>query len=458
MDTNRKIGNEDSITRFWKRYLEALARHSIADSARPWYRKHVEQFVAAHPDKRLRDLQAGEVEHHLRRLGRNPRLADWQLAQCAEALRILFSDLVQPSWLPEVDWSLWQKCAKELGPDHPTLARIPVERSENPRAFGLEARDVGAYRKYLAAIRSRAYAIRTEQTYLDWIDRFLRFHKDIELSVLDKTHVRTYLEHLAVHRDVSSSTQSTALNGLVFLFRHVLEEDIEAIGGFARARPKRRVPVVLSRPEVRTLLSRLDGMHRLMADLMYGSGIRLMECVRLRVQDLDFSYKQVTVRNGKGDKDRVVPFPARCMAALEPHLEQVRRIHAEDIADGFGEVFLPHALARKYPNAARDWRWQYVFPASKLSTDPRTKATRRHHIHESTLQKAVTRAARQSAIPKRISSHILRHSFATHLLESGVDIRTLQELLGHADVNTTSIYTHVLQRGGLGVSSPLDGL
>jgi integron integrase len=314
------------------------------------------------------------------------------------------------------------------------------------------------YRRFLAAIRGRQYSIRTEQTYLDWIDRFLGFHQRLELNALCEDHVSAFLEHLAVNRNVSANTQSTALNGLVFLFRHVLQRDIDNIGNYTRARAKRRMPVVLSRDEVRALLTTLRGIHRLMAELMYGTGMRLMECVRLRVQDLDFGYRQITVRHGKGDKDRVVPFPSRCMKLLEPHLQQVRQIHEEDVGEGFGEVFLPNALARKYPGAARDWRWQYVFPSAKLSTDPRSKVTRRHHIHESTLQKAISSAARQAGIPKRITSHVLRHSFATHLLESGYDIRTLQELLGHADVNTTSIYTHVLHRGGLGVQSPFDVL
>lgn len=455
----KHLGNQpDSVSRFWVNYLKELDKEQVPNKAKPWYKKYAQHFIGEHPDTRLRDIEPAQVEAYLRKAGRSPYLTDWQIRQRAEALEILLCKMLKTAWCSDFDWSLWRECSHELPSDHPTLARIHLTRSESPREFGLEYRDVEVYRKYLTVMRSRKYSIRTEQTYLDWIDRFLHFHKNIKLDALDKRHVAAYLEHLAVNRDVSASTQSIALNGIVFLFRHVFDQNTDDMLPYTRARPKRRIPVVLSRQEVRQVLSQLQGIHQLMAELMYGSGLRLMECVRLRVQDLDFSYKQITVRNGKGNKDRVVPFPAQCMKSLEPHLQKVQQIHNEDIQDGYGDVFLPDALARKYPGASRDWRWQYVFPSAKLSTDPRSKVTRRHHVHESTLQKAITQAGKKAQITKRITSHIFRHSFATHLLENGADIRTLQELLGHSDINTTSIYTHVLQRGGLGVTSPLDAL
>jgi integron integrase len=450
--------NKEAVTRFWTRYRKQLGHKQVPEKARAWYRRHVEQFIAAHPDTRLREVRAQQVQAYLQKAGRNAHLADWQIRQCSEALQIVFCDILSLPWCTQMDWSLWRDCATDLPPDHPTVARTIVREVARRRENGLEDRDPEAYQRYVAVIRSRHYAIRTEQTYLDWIDRFLRFHASLDLASLDGSHVSAFLQHLAVVRGVSKSTQSTALNSVVFLFRHVLQKEPGDIGAYTQARPKRRVPVVLSRSEMRTLLAQLHGIHRLMAALMYGTGMRLMECVRLRVQDLDFEYRQITVRNGKGGKDRVVPFPEHCMKLLSPHLRQVREMHQEDLREGFGEVHLPDALARKYRSAARDWRWQYVFPSGKLSIDPRSRITRRHHLHESTLQKAIALAAKRAAIPKRISSHILRHSFATHLLESGCDIRTLQELLGHSDVNTTTIYTHVLQRGGLAVASPLDAL
>ncbi|MFN2166746.1 MAG: integron integrase, partial [Anaerolineae bacterium] len=226
----------------------------------------------------------------------------------------------------------------------------------------------------------------------------------------------------------------------------------------ARAKRPRRLPTVLTHAEVTALLERLSGTQRLMASLLYGTGMRLMECVRLRVQDIDFGYGQITVRNAKGGKDRVVPLPERSTEALRHHLARVRELHQGDLKDGLGEVYLPDALARKYPNAAKDWRWQYCFPSGRLSADPRSGALRRHHLHENGLQKAVNRAAREAGITKRVGTHCLRHSFATHLLQAGYDIRTVQELLGHSDVSTTMIYTHVLNRGGRGVQSPLDAL
>ena len=267
-----------------------------------------------------------------------------------------------------------------------------------------------------------------------------------------------YLEYLAVERNVAASTQNQALNAIVFLYGEVLGVPLDRFANFTRAKRPRRLPVVLTRSEVRGLLDAIDGVSALMARLMYGTGMRLMECVRLRVKDVDFAYSQIIVRDAKGAKDRVVPLPDALVPALNDHLARVKRQHNEDLANGFGNVYLPTALARKFGNAPREWRWQYVFPSERLSVDPRSHETRRHHLHENTLQKAIRRGSFAADITKKVSSHTLRHSFATHLIEAGYDIRTVQELLGHADVSTTMIYTHVLNRGGRAVRSPLDAL
>ncbi len=259
-----------------------------------------------------------------------------------------------------------------------------------------------------------------------------------------------------MQRNVAASTQNQALNAVLFFFKHVLGRELGELGEFVRSKRPKRLPTVLSSSEGSALLGELENVHYLMAALLYGTGMRLMECIRLRVQDIDFDYQQIHVRNGKGKKDRVVPLPCKLTAPLHAHLQTVMAIHQADLEQGFGEVFMPDALGRKYPKAARDWPWQYVFPSGRLSVDPRSNKQRRHHLDESSLQKMVKRAARNSGITKRVSSHTLRHSFATHLLENGYDIRTVQELLGHADVTTTKIYTHVLNRGGKGVKSPLD--
>ena len=265
-----------------------------------------------------------------------------------------------------------------------------------------------------------------------------------------------FVEHLAVKGKVTASTQTQALCALVFLYDKVLERPLGDLGKLTRAKRPRRLPVVLSEIEAKSLIDALDGTHQLMAGLLYGSGMRLMECVRLRVQDVDFSYGQILVRNAKGQKDRVVPLPKRFTEPLRDHLAQVRRLHGDDLAQGLGEVYLPDALARKYPKAARDWGWQYVFPSGRISVDPRSGGRRRHHVHENGLQKFVKKAAQKLGIPKKVNCHSLRHSFASHLLHSGYDIRTVQELLGHADVSTTMIYTHVLNTPGLAVRSPAD--
>jgi integron integrase len=305
-------------------------------------------------------------------------------------------------------------------------------------------------------IRCKHYSIRTEQSYFHWVRRFLAFHRDLPADRLAEPEISAFLTHLAVHGRVSSSTQNQALNALVFFFRHVLHRRLDSPFELVRAKRPRRLPAVLSREEVRALLAGLSGDYLLMAQLLYGSGLRLMEVLRLRVKDLDFGLRRIVVRDGKGAKDRATMLPDTLIPALREHLERVRRIHQTDLAAGAGSVYLPYALQRKYPGAAREWKWQYVFPSDRLSPDPRGGETRRHHADPSALQKEVRRAVRAAGISKPAGCHTLRHSFATHLLESGYDIRTVQELLGHADVNTTMIYTHVLGRGGLAVKSPID--
>jgi integron integrase len=308
------------------------------------------------------------------------------------------------------------------------------------------------------AIRVKHYSIRTEQAYVEWIRRFILYHGKRHPAELGETEVSGFLSYLAVNRNVAASTQNQALNALVFLYRNVLGRPLgDTIDG-VRARKPKRLPVVLTQEEIRQLLRHLDGHHWLPACLLYGSGLRLMECLRLRVKDLDFGHRAIVVRHGKGGKDRVVTLPDELIQPLQRHLEAVRNIHAKDLQDGFGQVYLPHALARKYPHAASEWSWQYVFPASKRSIDPRSGVERRHHLDESSLQKAVKAAVRKAGIHKPASCHSLRHSFATHLLERGMDIRTVQEQMGHQDVRTTQIYTHVLQRGGNAVVSPLAGV
>jgi integron integrase len=268
--------------------------------------------------------------------------------------------------------------------------------------------------------------------------------------------VRAFLDHLAAERNVAASTQNQALNALIFLYEHVLDIDLGAIGDFERAQRSRRLPVVLTREEVRAVLGHMQGTNRLVALLLYGSGLRLTEALRLRVKDIDTAYGQILVRDGKGRKDRRTVFPKRAAEPLQRHLRKVKVLHEEDCADGYGAVFLPDALARKYPNAATDWTWQYVFPARGRSVDPRSGIERRHHRSDSAVQRAVKKAVEAAQVNKRASCHTFRHSFATHLIEDGYDIRTVQELLGHDDLRTTMVYTHVLNRGGRGVQSPLD--
>jgi integron integrase len=314
----------------------------------------------------------------------------------------------------------------------------------------------GLLQKARLLIRSRHYSPRTEKAYLAWMRRFAIFRGPCAPGQLRGTDVGAFLSHLASEERVSASTQNQAFSALLFLFRDVLGRDLDGLAGVVRAKRPTRVPMVLSRAEVKMVLERVRGTPGLMCGLLYGAGFRLLECCRLRVKDVDFDRGEITVRDGKGRKDRVTVLPARLADAVAAHLERVRRQHASDLERGGGRVGLPDALERKYPHAGREWGWQWVFPASRVYLDPRTGERLRHHVHESAVQREFASAVHAAGLAKPATCHTLRHSFATHLLESGYDIRTIQELLGHADVSTTMIYTHALNRGGRGVRSPLD--
>lgn len=306
------------------------------------------------------------------------------------------------------------------------------------------------------AIRRLHYSRRTEEAYIHWTKRFIYFHGKRHPSELGEVAVTAFLNYLATDRKVAAATQNQALSALLFLYKETLGIELDWLDGLVRAKRPQRMPVVLTSDEVEKLLVALDGIQWLMASLLYGTGMRLMECLRLRVKDIDFGYSQIMVRDGKGEKDRITMLPERLIEPLQNQLERARKLHDADLREGFGEVHLPYALARKYPRVGFEWNWQYVFPSKNRSADPEDGAIRRHHLDESVLQRAVKSASRISGISKPVHCHTLRHSFATHLLQSGYDIRTVQELLGHSDVSTTMIYTHVLNRGGRGVRSPLD--
>jgi integron integrase len=323
---------------------------------------------------------------------------------------------------------------------------------------GPEARKPKLLEQVREAIRIRHYSLRTEEAYVGWIKRFILFHGKRHPLEMGEQEIAQFLSALAIDHRVSASTQNQALCAVLFLYRYVLGQSPGWLEDVVRAKRPQRLPVVLTRPELKALLGALEGVHWLMASLLYGAGLRLMECLRLRVKDIEFATNRIVVREGKGNKDRRTMLPAAVKAPLAAHLEQARQLHQHDLAQGFGRVYMPDALQRKYPHANREWGWQWVFPALQISLDPRSGEQRRHHLHESVLQRAVKEAARKVGMVKSVSCHTLRHSFATHLLEDGYDIRTIQELLGHRDVKTTMVYTHVLNRGGKGVYSPMDRL
>jgi integron integrase len=446
------IRNSNGRSGFWEAYRACAEENRVRPDRAQFYVNWAKNFANFVPGKPLKDRSGKDIEAFLADLRKRRGIADWQVRQAEHALRILY-EIFLPGYAPEKH--------THIAPvkKHPIQKPIAKAGGVRDRVIPgeLERRFCDLVEAVKTKIRSRHYSYRTETSYLDWVRRFIVFHGYANPGGLNApSAVKTYLDYLAVEREVTASTQNQALNALVFFYGEVLQKPIGEIEEFARAKRPRRLPEVMTRDEVQRLLSKMSGITGLMAGLMYGSGMRLMECVRLRVKDIDFAQHQIMVRDGKGQKDRVTMLPERFAVPLQEHLARVKVTYEQDLAQGTADVYIWPALARKYPNMGKEWICQYAFPAKTLSVDPRSGKVRRHHINETLVQKAVKEAAARAAINKRVSCHTLRHSFATHLLEAGYDIRTVQELLGHANVITTMIYTHVLNRPGLSVKSPAD--
>lgn len=428
----------------WAAYINVLRQQKVYSQSHPYYVMAVESFIDSFPKRNIQDISQREIETYLERT-LSTRLESWQKMQLIEALRLLLIEVADTRPARFVDWAFWRESIMGSG-EGPSTRPLHQKRSG---VNGLWLNELS--RK----IQAKNYSIRTEKTYLSWAKQFDFFLQGRKFDEVKPQDVEAFLSYLSVDRKVSKSTQNVALNAVVFLMREILNQNPEEYR-FTHAKRGKRLPTVLSKGEIKTLLAHTDDNYALLVGLMYGTGMRLMECVRLRVKDVDFEYGQIIVREAKGDKDRIVPLPERYRQELQDQMKVVEILHANDAKIGAANVYLPIALAKKYPSAKSDLIWQFVFPSNKISLDPHSGAKRRHHLHETSLQKAVKRASIKANIKKKVSSHVLRHSFATHMLEAGYDIRTVQELLGHNDVETTMIYTHVLNRPGLSVKSPVD--
>ncbi len=409
----------------WLQQRGIVQEHKI-----PYYAWWASRFLVFNNEHEELPLDV-KIDRFVGELQKRQKYADWQIRQAEESARLYSGHFLNRN-------------AISLTPNAPQESR-----RKNFDSFSLLT-------ELTEHIRMRHYSYKTERTYRDWAKRFFYFLDERGCSDITGSDMRDFLSHLAVQKRVSASTQNQAFNALLFLFRHVLKQDVQGLSDAVRAKRGKRLPTVLSVEEVQELFRHMSGTHLLMAQLLYGSGVRLMELMRLRVQDIDFEANTLYVRAGKGDKDRTTLLPEAVQPVLRRHLEQVKQIHEQDCASGFGEVYLPDALDRKYPGAGREWKWQYVFPAARLSVDPRSGAVRRHHLSEKVVQNAVKKALRNAGIEKHASVHTLRHSFATHLLMNGVNIREVQDLLGHKHLETTMVYTHVIRNLQNVPASPLD--
>ncbi len=438
------LSNKKYRSNNWTAYINLLQRKRIPQKSHPYYVSAVEYFMHAFPKRALSSLSQDEIEQYLA-AQLQKRLESWQKIQLIEAIQLLLIEAVDIRTARFVDWGYWREQVIDSN-------LLPDNRPLKQRSAGVNSAWLFELTR---KIQAKNYSIRTEKTYLNWVKQFDCFLRGRKFDDVAPRDIESFLSYLAVDRKVSKSTQNVALNSVVFLMREVLNRPADEYG-FTHAKRDQRLPTVLSKDEIKRLLVHVADDYALMVGLMYGTGMRLMECVRLRVKDIDFDYSQIIVREGKGNKDRVVPLPDCYRDAIHAQLAFVKQQHQEDLALDAGGVFLPESLIRKYPNTQKELRWRYVFPSSRISFDPHSGAKRRHHIHATALQGAVKRASESAGLLKRVSSHVLRHSFATHMLEAGYDIRTVQALLGHADVETTMIYTHVLNKPGLSVKRPAD--
>ena len=442
----------NTVNKFWDSYRQAAIASGVPAKNAEWFVKWAEKFAVATKAKPIRERSVADIRKFLFELSIQRSIQPWQVHQAEEALVFLYEGFLKL----DLGLNTVRPLVPAPGISNPNL-KAPQQFRDRALSKAQEKASYGEfYSKFRSAIRLRHYSIRTERAYEQWVGRLLSFFKDKPVDSIDADDIQTYLNYLAEERKVAASTQNQALNAIVFFFKEVLKRDPGDFSDFVRAKRPTHVPEVLTRSEVERLLDAMSGVNQLMAGLLYGAGLRLMECIRLRVKDVDFETRRLTVRDGKGRKDRVTMLPERFQPLLEQQLEKARTIYEADLQKGVAGVYIWPGLDRKYPNAARDWTWQYVFPSSRLSVDPRSHTTRRHHVHPSSLQKGVKNAAARAGLSKKTTCHTLRHSFATHLLENGSDIRTVQELMGHSNVATTMIYTHVLNRPGITVKSPAD--
>ena len=450
-----------NISKARNRFTQRITALPIKPAAHEYYIRWAESWTKARGHH-----SAQRTQEWFDALGRSSSIADWQLRQAIHAARILACDIMKIEWAASFNWQALSDQAKSLEPDHRTRAREtitvradlppPCDPASLPDTHEEVARITDALRR---AIRLKNMAMATEETYVHWCARFTRFCL-IKLKNPPQTAVpaaiTNYLDYLALERHVAPATQKQALNALAFLTKNLLGHPEFTLENITPACGQRRPPVVMTREEVRSVFARMEDPWKLIAQVMYGSGLRLMEAMRLRVKDLDFGQGTITIHDGKGGRHRVVTLPVALEQRLQQHLDRLREKHLQDLPVGAGDVHMPESLMRKWPNATREWCWQYLFASATLCPHPRTGRIARHHLHESSMQRQFKDAVRKSGVPKRATCHTMRHSFATHLLESGTDIRTVQTLMGHASVETTMIYLHVMKRPGAGGPSPLD--
>ncbi len=436
----------DASHRLIVKLEDALKRSSIRRDKHKWYRIWAERFLRFRKDADCSACDDEDLLAFVRFQWQDFQTAEWQLDQAVDAVVFFLHSLFQQQGLQPAEIKReWRKMLPS--------AMTPKTEEE---VYLPDPNEPEWLKQVRRELRIRHYAYNTEKAYVDWLRRFVAFHGDRPWGELGTAEVRDFLADLAIKRKVTPSTQNQAFSALLFAFREVFKQELEDLDDVQRAKGHRRVPVVLTPSEVRQVLEHVDDLYLLIAQLLYGAGLRLLEALRLRVKDVDFGYDQLVIRDTKGKQDRVTILPEMMRKVLRDQIETARKIHEQDLEQGHGRVYLPNALAKKYPNAEREFAWQYVFPSHKLSVDPRTGVVRRHHVGESGVQKSIKRSITKAGIDKKAGCHTLRHSFATHMLASGTDIRTIQELLGHKDVSTTMIYTHVLNRPGIAVRSPLD--